>query len=153
MHAARYAGSTCAWIPGRERWGSCCRNGSGRRVKFGVCGGMSIGCPARRRHCESKGRWISPRAPQKAPFDPALNAQRLLRLSEVSTMIGLGRSSIYRYVSEGRFPAPVNVGDRSVRWKLADVLAWRAHISDAGAVAEEKESGRLGREAPEDQAK
>src|SRR5271168_831577 len=31
--------------------------------------------------------------------DPALNAQRLLRLSEVSTMIGLGRSSIYRYVS------------------------------------------------------
>ena len=28
--------------------------------------------------------------------DPALNAQRLLRLSEVSTMIGLGRTSIYR---------------------------------------------------------
>jgi prophage regulatory protein len=73
-------------------------------------------------------------------IDPALNAQRLLRLSEVSTMIGLGRSSIYRYVSEGRFPAPVNVGYRSVRWKLADVLAWRARISDARAV-ESKTSG------------
>jgi prophage regulatory protein len=74
-------------------------------------------------------------------IDPALNAQRLLRLSEVSTMIGLGRTSIYRYVSEGRFPSPVNVGYRSVRWKLADVLAWRAHISETGGLTERKDSG------------
>jgi prophage regulatory protein len=60
-------------------------------------------------------------------FDPALNAQRLLRLAEVSTMVGLKRSS-YRYVSEGKFPAPVRVGERSVRWKLVDVLAWRARV-------------------------
>jgi prophage regulatory protein len=58
----------------------------------------------------------------------ALTAQRLLRLSEVSTMVGLRRSAIYKYVSEGRFPAPVKVGERSVRWKLVDVLAWRAHV-------------------------
>jgi prophage regulatory protein len=63
-------------------------------------------------------------------FDPALNAQRLLRLAEVSTMIGLKRSSIYRYVSDGSFPAPIKVGERSVRWKLADVLAWRASIGE-----------------------
>ena len=56
--------------------------------------------------------------------DPALNAQRLLRLSEVSTMIGLGRSCIYNFVAEGTFPVPIKVGGRSVRWKLADVLAW-----------------------------
>jgi prophage regulatory protein len=78
---------------------------------------------------------------QAEGFDSALNAQRLLRLSEVSTMIGLGRSSIYRYVSEGRFPSPVNVGYRSVRWKLADVLAWRTHISEAGELVEKKEAG------------
>jgi prophage regulatory protein len=62
-------------------------------------------------------------------FDPGLNAQRLLRLTQVSTMVGLKRSSIYRYVSEGRFPAPIKVGERSVRWKLADVLAWRSEVS------------------------
>jgi prophage regulatory protein len=73
--------------------------------------------------------------------DPALNAQRLLRLAEVSKMIGLGRSSIYNYVAEGTFPAPIRVGERSVRWKLADVLAWRAYISEAGALADGKESG------------
>jgi prophage regulatory protein len=67
---------------------------------------------------------------QAQGFDPALNAQRLLRLAEVSTMVGLKRSSIYRYVSEGRFPAPIKVGYWSVRWKLADVLAWRARVSE-----------------------
>ncbi len=40
-------------------------------------------------------------------------------------MLGIGRSTIYKYVGEGSFPAPVKVGFRSVRWKLADVLAWR----------------------------
>jgi prophage regulatory protein len=62
-------------------------------------------------------------------FDRALNAQRLLRLKEVMTMVGLRRSAIYQYVSEGRFPAPIKVGIRGVRWKLSELLAWRAKIS------------------------
>jgi prophage regulatory protein len=67
---------------------------------------------------------------QRGGLDPKLHAQRLLRLAEVSTMIGLKRSSIYRYVADGQFPAPIKVGERSVRWKLADVLAWRASIGE-----------------------
>ena len=67
---------------------------------------------------------------QRGGLDPKLHAQRLLRLAEVSTMVGLKRSSIYRYVAEGRFPSPIKVGERSVRWKLADVLAWRASIGE-----------------------
>jgi len=66
---------------------------------------------------------------QTGGLDPKLHAQRLLRLQEVSTMVGLKRSAIYRYVAEGRFPAPIKVGIRSVRWKLADVLAWRSQVS------------------------
>jgi prophage regulatory protein len=72
---------------------------------------------------------ISEEGPSLKRLDPALNAQRLLRLSEVVTMIGLCRSSLYRYVAEGKFPAPIKVGFRSVRWKLADVLAWRSQRS------------------------
>jgi prophage regulatory protein len=67
---------------------------------------------------------------QTRGLDPNLNAHRLLRLNEVIGMIGLCRSSIYRYVSEERFPAPIRVGERSVRWKLADVLAWRSGRSE-----------------------
>jgi prophage regulatory protein len=71
---------------------------------------------------------------QAQGLDPKLNAQRLLRLAEVSTMVGLKRSSIYRHVNEGRFPAPIKVGIRGVRWKLADVLAWAplSHGRDNG---------------------
>jgi prophage regulatory protein len=63
-------------------------------------------------------------------LDPKLHAQRPLRLADVSMTVGLKRSSIYRYVAEGRFPAPIKVGERSVRWKLADILAWRARVSE-----------------------
>jgi prophage regulatory protein len=76
--------------------------------------------------------------------DPALNAHRLLRLSEVMTMIGLGRTSIYNYVAAGTFPAPIKVGENSVRWKLADILAWRARIGEKGGLAAAKESCRPG---------
>lgn len=61
-------------------------------------------------------------------LDPSLTAHRLLRLKDVIAMIGLGHSSKYRYVSEGKFPAPIKVGERSVRWRLSDVLAW-SHLS------------------------
>ena len=44
---------------------------------------------------------------QDHAVDPALAAQRLLRISEVMTMIGLGHSSIYNYVAAGTFPAPI----------------------------------------------
>jgi prophage regulatory protein len=57
-------------------------------------------------------------------------AQRLLRLAEVSAMVGLRRSAIYQYVSEGRFPAPVKIGIRGVRWKLSDVLVWQKSVSE-----------------------
>jgi prophage regulatory protein len=63
-------------------------------------------------------------------LDPALNAQRLIRLAEVATIVGLKRSAIYKYVSEGRFPAPIKVGIRSVRWRMVDILAWRANVGE-----------------------
>jgi prophage regulatory protein len=72
---------------------------------------------------------ISQEAGDAKRLDPALNAKRLIRLAEVATMLGIGRSTIYKYVGEGKFPLPVKVGERSVPWKLADVLAWRANIS------------------------
>jgi hypothetical protein len=36
-------------------------------------------------------------------LDPALNAKRLIRLAEVATMLGIGRSTIYKYIAKGVF--------------------------------------------------
>ncbi len=51
-------------------------------------------------------------------------ATRLLRISEVQARTGLGRSTIYRWAAEGRFPRPVRLGGRVARWVEAEVDEW-----------------------------
>lgn len=51
-------------------------------------------------------------------------ATRFLRVSEVQARTSLGRSTIYRWSAEGRFPAPVSLGGRVARWIEAEVEAW-----------------------------
>ena len=51
---------------------------------------------------------------------------RLLRLAEVRTRCGLSRSSLYRKMREGSFPAPLKVGVRAVRWPESEIEAWLA---------------------------
>ena len=53
-------------------------------------------------------------------FHPAA----LLRLDAVEEITSLSRSTIYRYVERGRFPAPVKLGQRCIRWCAGDVIAW-----------------------------
>ena len=59
-------------------------------------------------------------------MDKALNGGRILRLREVCEFTGLGRSTIYKKLSEGFFPAPLRLGPRAVGWRLADIDAWLA---------------------------
>ncbi|KPB54741.1 putative transcription factor, AlpA family [Pseudomonas coronafaciens pv. oryzae] len=49
---------------------------------------------------------------------------RLIRLKEVKHATGLGRSTIYKYISEGCFPKPVSLGDRAVGWVETEVTGW-----------------------------
>ncbi len=49
---------------------------------------------------------------------------RLIRREEVQEMCGISRSEIYRQVSEGRFPKPLKVGLRAVRWRRSEVEGW-----------------------------
>jgi len=47
-----------------------------------------------------------------------------LRLPKVRQRTGLGRSTIYRLIAEGRFPSSVQLSPRAVGWRKADVDAW-----------------------------
>ena len=53
---------------------------------------------------------------------------RLMRLEEVLEMCGISRSELYRQIADGRFPRPVKVGLRAVRWWQSEVEAWRAGL-------------------------
>lgn len=49
---------------------------------------------------------------------------RLIRLPEVKSRVGLSRSSIYMRISDGTFPAPVRLGEKSVAWLETDIDTW-----------------------------
>lgn len=51
----------------------------------------------------------------------------LLRLPEVKARTTLSRSTIYRRVSQGTFPAPVPISTGMVAWYEADIDAWVAN--------------------------
>jgi prophage regulatory protein len=51
---------------------------------------------------------------------------RLIRLREVRMRVGLGTSTVYRYLAEGKFPRPVQIGGSRVAWVERDIDAWIA---------------------------
>ncbi len=46
---------------------------------------------------------------------------RLMRLKEVEHVKGLKRSTIYKLISEGRFPIQVQLGARAAAWKSDEI--------------------------------
>ena len=60
----------------------------------------------------------------------ALNRQRttvsnrILRMAELKTRIGLSRSTIYEFQNSGHFPRSVSLGSRAVGWLESDIEAW-----------------------------
>ncbi|MDO8776803.1 MAG: AlpA family phage regulatory protein [Burkholderiaceae bacterium] len=46
------------------------------------------------------------------------------RLRDVMRITALSRSTIYRRIAEGRFPAPVHLGGRASAWQCASLQLW-----------------------------
>jgi prophage regulatory protein len=51
--------------------------------------------------------------------------QKTLRRTEVESITGLSRSSIYELVAAGAFPKPINLGGRSVGWLERELEDWQ----------------------------
>ncbi|MPV69211.1 helix-turn-helix transcriptional regulator [Burkholderia sp. BE17] len=49
---------------------------------------------------------------------------KLLRLVGVLDTVGVKKTTLYRWIREGKFPAPVQLGSRSVGWRATDVQQW-----------------------------
>ena len=69
--------------------------------------------------CSSCGADLA-RTPAGTSDPPA----RFMRAGEVVTLTGLAKSTIYRLMSIGQFPAAVKIGPRAVRWRVEEVQAW-----------------------------
>jgi prophage regulatory protein len=69
--------------------------------------------------------------------------RRILRLPEVEAVTGKKRSQIYDDILDGRFPAPVPLGERAVGWIEDEVAAWQdARIAERDAELTERARAR-----------
>lgn len=62
--------------------------------------------------------------------DSSESPERLIKLDEVIRRVGLGRSMIYRLISEGKFPAPYKLSPGASRWSEQSVSAWIDDVKD-----------------------
>ncbi len=49
---------------------------------------------------------------------------RFMKLPEVKNMTGLGKSTIYEMMKDGRFPHNIKLGKRSVAWPSDQIEHW-----------------------------
>ena len=54
--------------------------------------------------------------------------ERLIRLPEVMTRVGLRRTAIYQRMREGRFPRSRSLGPRCTVWLEAEIDAWISNV-------------------------
>ena len=69
----------------------------------------------------------SPRELQRQA-DALKNPNRLVRMKELRQLVGLGHSTIYKMMEEGRFPRSIHLSERSTAWRLAEILAWHESL-------------------------
>jgi prophage regulatory protein len=58
---------------------------------------------------------------------------RFIRLPELITMLSVSKPTIWRWVSQGKFPKPTKLGERTSAWSVADVEQWIAQRQQGGA--------------------
>lgn len=52
------------------------------------------------------------------------NEELMLRRRSVERMTGLSKSTLYRLIRQGRFPPPLRLTRKAVRWRRAEVHEW-----------------------------
>ena len=76
------------------------------------------------------------------PAPVPAQCERLLRLRDVLTIVGLSRAHVYNLIKQGLFPRPIALGSNCARWVQSEVQAW---VSDSIVAARLAQAGRPAR--------
>ncbi|MCC5888646.1 MAG: AlpA family transcriptional regulator [Gammaproteobacteria bacterium] len=71
---------------------------------------------------------------------------RIMRLRSVMGMTGLARSTIYKYIAKGIFPAPIPLGARAVGWLESEVEGWIRNCAAQRAAPQNKSTATEARQ-------
>ena len=52
-----------------------------------------------------------------------MTATRILRRTEALRYVGLGKTTLYKLISQGEFPRPLQLSPRAVGWRAEEVDA------------------------------
>jgi prophage regulatory protein len=63
------------------------------------------------------------------------------RLPAVMTRTGLGRSTIYKKISEDEFPKPIHLGPRAVAWIDQEIDEWMQSCVDESRPHDDESGG------------
>lgn len=64
--------------------------------------------------------------PYTAQEPRAAATGRLLRGRDVFRLVTLSRTTVWRRVRDGTFPAPLSLGTTRIAWRESDIAAWMA---------------------------
>ena len=54
---------------------------------------------------------------------------RVMKVRDVMDALGVSRVTLWRLVKAGKFPQPIRIGSRILRWRVEDVEAWLTAVS------------------------
>lgn len=64
----------------------------------------------------------------------------LLRQREVSRLLGISRSTLFRWERVGNFPSRVQIGPHSIAWRTSDIHEWLRTRAGAPSVTEPRDT-------------
>lgn len=65
-------------------------------------------------------------------MNPLANGNRFVRMRELTTLVGLSKSEIYRRIDQGRFPPGEKISIRVTVWSLEKIDKWLKNQLDIG---------------------
>jgi predicted DNA-binding transcriptional regulator AlpA len=54
----------------------------------------------------------------------SVTSDRMIRTAELTKMVGMSRTTIWRMEKSGEFPARVSLGAGSIAWRLSEINQW-----------------------------
>jgi len=51
-------------------------------------------------------------------------SKALMRMDEIVSLLGFGRSTLYAMIKNHQFPAPIKIGKRKTAWRTEVVMDW-----------------------------
>lgn len=65
--------------------------------------------------------------------------RRIMRLKEVIHVCGIGRSTVYSWMNQGKFPKCRRIGGGTVGWDSEEIQQWINRQLDGQEVEQEKD--------------